>query len=234
MALNTESGQPALEQNSAPTVAEEQQQDTREEAEPQPAPAADPAPASQTATAGQPTAEQPAAEPAPCPSPASPGAGPAQPEQEVVVVNEKKIENGNGVPEMPHATPDMKRCMRESNGRPRGGSRSGSVSHLSGGPGSPRPSLSRQPSTATSSAQDGEKPRDFLIPAILSCFCPVWPINIVGFVYSVMSRNSLLQGDVDGARRLGRVAKLLSVVSLVGGILIIIACIINWGIILKS
>ncbi|PNI13497.1 PRRT2 isoform 8, partial [Pan troglodytes] len=32
------------------------------------------------------------------------------------------------------------------------------------------------------------------------------------------SRNSLQQGDVDGAQRLGRVAKLLSIVALVGGV----------------
>uniref|UniRef100_H3AL46 Proline-rich transmembrane protein 2 n=1 Tax=Latimeria chalumnae TaxID=7897 RepID=H3AL46_LATCH len=95
---------------------------------------------------------------------------------------------------------------------------------------SPRPSLSRHPSTATANGQDGEKPRDYLVIAILSCFCPIWPINIVAFVYSVMSRNSLQQGDTDGARRLGRVAKLLSIVAIVGGLLIIAAsCIINFG-----
>uniref|UniRef100_G1T498 Proline-rich transmembrane protein 2 n=1 Tax=Oryctolagus cuniculus TaxID=9986 RepID=G1T498_RABIT len=58
----------------------------------------------------------------------------------------------------------------------------------------------------------------------------MWPVNIVAFAYAVMSRNSLQQGDVDGAQRLGRVAKLLSVVALVGGVLIIIAsCVINLG-----
>ncbi|KAG2464240.1 PRRT2 protein, partial [Polypterus senegalus] len=47
---------------------------------------------------------------------------------------------------------------------------------------------------------------------------------------SEQSRNSFQQGDVDGARRLGRVAKLLSIVALVGGVLIIaMSCIINWG-----
>uniref|UniRef100_A0A8C5CKE5 Proline-rich transmembrane protein 2 n=1 Tax=Gadus morhua TaxID=8049 RepID=A0A8C5CKE5_GADMO len=66
-----------------------------------------------------------------------------------------------------------------------------------------------------------------MLLSVLACFCPVWPINIVGFVYSIMSRNSLEQGNLDGAVRLGRVAKLLSVVSLVGGTLIIIACIVN-------
>ncbi|XP_043832173.1 proline-rich transmembrane protein 2 [Dromiciops gliroides] len=101
--------------------------------------------------------------------------------------------------------------------------------------GSPRGSLSRQPSSLLGGpgGEGGEgvpKPRDYIIIAILSCFCPMWPVNIVAFAYAIMSRNSLQQGDVDGAQRLGRVAKLLSIVALVGGVLIIIAsCIINFG-----
>uniref|UniRef100_A0A8C1TZZ0 Proline-rich transmembrane protein 2 n=1 Tax=Cyprinus carpio TaxID=7962 RepID=A0A8C1TZZ0_CYPCA len=93
--------------------------------------------------------------------------------------------------------------------------------------GSPRPSLTRQPSAATD-VGDGSKPNDYLIWAILACLCPVWPINVVGLTFSVMelnilrSRNSLQQGNVDGARRLGQNAKILSIVSLVGGILIIV------------
>ncbi|XP_056144328.1 trafficking regulator of GLUT4 1 [Lampris incognitus] len=110
------------------------------------------------------------------------------------------------------------------NGRARLGSRSGSISASS-----PRPSLTRQPSAAIETV-DGSKPRDYLILAILSCFCPLWPINIVALTFSVMSRNSLQQGNIDGARRLGRNAMLLSVVSLVGGIAIIAAAIaLNWG-----
>ncbi|KAJ1125371.1 hypothetical protein NDU88_003803 [Pleurodeles waltl] len=119
-----------------------------------------------------------------------------------------------------------------TNGGPRS-SLSGSQAHLhhAASSNSPRPSLCRQPSSATANGQDAEKPKDYLLIAILSCFCPMWPVNIVGFVYSIMSRNSFQQGDVDGARRLGRVAKLLSIVALVGGILIIGAsCVINFGI----
>lgn len=67
------------------------------------------------------------------------------------------------------------------NGRPRLGSRSGSVAA-----GSPRPSLTRQPSAITEGAADGSKPRDYLILAILSCFCPLVPINIVALTFSVM------------------------------------------------
>uniref|UniRef100_A0A3B4TPS9 Tumor suppressor candidate 5 homolog n=1 Tax=Seriola dumerili TaxID=41447 RepID=A0A3B4TPS9_SERDU len=112
-----------------------------------------------------------------------------------------------------------------ANGRPRLGSRSGSLAA-----GSPRPSLTRQPSAITEAAVDGSKPRDYLILAILSCFCPLWPINIVALTFSVMSRNSLQQGNIDGARRLGRNAMVLSVVAILGGIAIITAAIIlNWG-----
>ncbi|TKS91210.1 Proline-rich transmembrane protein 2 [Collichthys lucidus] len=117
-----------------------------------------------------------------------------------------------------------------ANGRPGLGSRSGSLAA-----GSPRPSLTRQPSAITEATVDGSKPRDYLILAILSCFCPLWPINIVALTFSVMSRNSLQQGNVDGARRLGRNAMILSVVSILGGIAIITAAIaLNWGLILKS
>uniref|UniRef100_A0A3B3WYK8 Proline-rich transmembrane protein 2 n=1 Tax=Poecilia mexicana TaxID=48701 RepID=A0A3B3WYK8_9TELE len=111
------------------------------------------------------------------------------------------------------------------NGRPRLGSRSGSLVA-----GSPRPSLTRQPSAITEVTGDGSKPRDYLILAILSCFCPLVPINIVALTFSVMSRNSLQQGNVDGARRLGRNALVLSVVSILGGIAIIAAAVaFNWG-----
>uniref|UniRef100_A0A8D3AVP2 Uncharacterized protein n=1 Tax=Scophthalmus maximus TaxID=52904 RepID=A0A8D3AVP2_SCOMX len=96
--------------------------------------------------------------------------------------------------------------------------------------GSPRPSLTRQPSALTEAAVDGSKPRDYLFLSILSCFCPLWPITIVALTFSVMSRNSLQQGNIDGARRLGRNAMILSVVSILGGIGIIAAAIaLNWG-----
>lgn len=64
--------------------------------------------------------------------------------------------------------------------------------HTHGGhPGSPRGSLSRHPSSqlAGPGVEGGEgtqKPRDYIILAILSCFCPMWPVNIVAFAYAVM------------------------------------------------
>ncbi|XP_071750335.1 uncharacterized protein LOC139907735 [Centroberyx gerrardi] len=150
----------------------------------------------------------------------------------LTVINEK-MENSNGIgPVSVESSPSVSSKMQHAkpggphpNGRPRLGSRSGSLAA-----GSPRPSLTRRPSAITEGALDGSKPRDYLILAILSCFCPVWPINMVALAFSVMSRNSLQQGNIDGARRLGRNAMVLSVVSLVGGIAIIIATIaFNWG-----
>ncbi|XP_019721958.1 proline-rich transmembrane protein 2 [Hippocampus comes] len=124
-----------------------------------------------------------------------------------------------------------------ANGRPRSESRSGSVAHNSPRPSlnSPRPSLGRRPSAMTEGPAQESKPPDYLMLAILSCFCPLWPINILALTFSLMSRNSLLQGNVDGARRLGRNAMVLSVVAILGGIAIIVAAIVlNRELILKS
>ncbi|MCI4385015.1 hypothetical protein PGIGA_G00045490 [Pangasianodon gigas] len=159
-------------------------------------------------------------------------------------VIDEKMETSNGVcPKAVDASPPTssrsspprhhhaKAGHAHANGHARHGSRSGSMSHS----GSPRPSLSRQPSALTESAGDGTKPNDYLILAILACICPMWPINIVGLTFSVMSRYSLQQGNTDGARRLGRNAKILSIVSLVGGVVIITAAfVINPGLIIKK
>uniref|UniRef100_A0A8D2LEN5 Trafficking regulator of GLUT4 (SLC2A4) 1 n=1 Tax=Varanus komodoensis TaxID=61221 RepID=A0A8D2LEN5_VARKO len=93
-----------------------------------------------------------------------------------------------------------------------------------------RLSLGRASSTATASnLHEPGRSRDYLPLAIFSCFCPVWPINILALVFSIMSRNSHQQGDVDGARRLGRVARFLSILSIVLGTLIILICSLNFA-----
>lgn len=89
----------------------------------------------------------------------------------------KRSPTASSPPRQQHAKPNH----AHANGRARLSSRSGSVSYA----GSPRPSLSRQPSAATD-VGDGSKPNDYLIWAILACLCPVWPINIVGLTFSVM------------------------------------------------
>ncbi|XP_010865370.2 trafficking regulator of GLUT4 1 [Esox lucius] len=158
-----------------------------------------------------------------------------------LAVISEKMETSNGVcpadsspPTSSISSPKRLQHSKSANGRPRKGSRSGSL--LGHGAGSPRPSISRRPSTVAEGLEDdGKPPRDYLILAILSCFCPLWPINIVALVFSVMSRNSLQLGNVDGARRLGRNAMVLSIISLVGGVILIVAAIVlNWGSIIKS
>ncbi|KAM6951353.1 trafficking regulator of GLUT4 1-like [Aplochiton taeniatus] len=162
---------------------------------------------------------------------------------ELVIVINEKMENSNGI----HSTPaeatspvisspprrqhSISYSHHPHHNKTRKGSRASSVGYTAF---SPRPSISRHSSIATNPPLDRTKPKDYLILAVLACFCPVWPINIVGFVYSVMSKNSLEQGNLDGARRLGRVAKMLSIVSLVGGTIIIIGCIVNLAINVKS
>ncbi|KAB5555320.1 hypothetical protein PHYPO_G00032430 [Pangasianodon hypophthalmus] len=163
----------------------------------------------------------------------------------VVVVKQKTANAGHGVYSSPSeaktsvprlsSPPRRHHSMPHAHpphfGRTRKGSRSSSIAYTAF---SPRPSISRHSSLATNPPLDRSKPKDYLILAIIACFCPVWPINIVGFVYSVMSRNSLEQGNIDGAIRLGRVAKLLSIVSIVGGVIIIVACAVNLSINVKS
>ncbi|XP_063759619.1 trafficking regulator of GLUT4 1 [Eleginops maclovinus] len=153
----------------------------------------------------------------------------------LTVIDNAETNNGLGhamadsSPTVSSMSPKLHAAGGHANGRPGLSSRSGSVA------GSPRPSLTRRPSGITEAAVDRSKPRDYLFLAILSCFCPLWPINIVALTFSVMSRNSLQQGNVDGARRLGRNAMILSVVAILGGIAIIAAAIaLNWGLILKS
>lgn len=71
--------------------------------------------------------------------------------------------------------------------------RSGSAGQLSAAaPLSPsKVSLSRS-STGNAAIQETPKPKDYLILVILSCFCPVWPLNIVALVYSIMVSLSLM------------------------------------------
>ncbi|KAM4525218.1 trafficking regulator of GLUT4 1 isoform 1-T1 [Odontesthes bonariensis] len=152
---------------------------------------------------------------------------------ELVIVINEKLKNSNGIHTVPAestssvvSSPPRRQhsISYPHNGKTRKGSRASSIGYTAF---SPRPSISRHSSIATNPPLDRTKVKDYLLLSVLACFCPVWPINIVGFVYSIMSKNSLEQGNLDGAVRLGRVAKMLSVVSLVGGTVIIIACIVN-------
>ncbi|CAK6974298.1 trafficking regulator of GLUT4 1 [Scomber scombrus] len=129
---------------------------------------------------------------------------------------------GNGMKMSTSFTVNMKEGLEADQNGHSVAVRTGSVGQLAAAaPLSPsKASLSRS-STGNATVQETPKPRDYLILVILSCFCPVWPVSIVALVYSIMSRNSLQAGDMDGARRLGRLARLLSIVSIVLGVVII-------------
>ncbi|XP_037610518.1 trafficking regulator of GLUT4 1 [Sebastes umbrosus] len=160
---------------------------------------------------------------------------------ELVIVINEKLQNSNGIHPVSDAdstssvicSPPRRQhsISYPHHTKTRKGSRASSIGYTAF---SPRPSISRHSSIATNPPLDRTKVKDYLLLSVLACFCPVWPINIVGFVYSIMSKNSLEQGNLDGAVRLGRVAKMLSVVSLVGGTIIIIACIVNLAINVKT
>nr|XP_031525885.1 transmembrane protein 233 isoform X1 [Vicugna pacos] len=90
--------------------------------------------------------------------------------------------------------------------------------------------------------EDVPMPRNYLWLSIVSCFCPAYPINIVALVFSIMdvchhqlflcvpqSLNSYNDGDIEGARRLGRNAKWVAVASIIIGLLIIaISCAVHF------
>ncbi|XP_060951374.1 trafficking regulator of GLUT4 1 [Limanda limanda] len=170
-------------------------------------------------------------------SPASTRPPRSKSKDELVIVINEKLQNSNGIHPVPAETtsPVISSPPRRQHSisyphhnKTRKGSRASSIGYTAF---SPRPSISRHSSIATTPPLDRTKVKDYLLLSVLACFCPVWPINIVGFVYSIMAKNSLEQGNLDGAVRLGRVAKMLSIVSLVGGTLIIIACIVNLAIV---
>nr|KAF6282673.1 hypothetical protein mMyoMyo1_015759 [Myotis myotis] len=77
---------------------------------------------------------------------------------------------------------------------------------------------------------DVPMPKNYLWLTIVSCFCPAYPINIVAFVFSIMSLNSYNNGDVEGSRRLGRNAKWVAIASIIIGLLIIgISCAVHFA-----
>ncbi|XP_074139904.1 transmembrane protein 233 [Sminthopsis crassicaudata] len=78
--------------------------------------------------------------------------------------------------------------------------------------------------------EEVQTPPNYLLLTILSCFCPAYPINIVGFVFSIMSLNSFNEGDIEGAKRLGRNAKWVAIASIIIGLVIIVVfCTVNFA-----
>ncbi|XP_055261185.1 transmembrane protein 233 isoform X2 [Moschus berezovskii] len=77
--------------------------------------------------------------------------------------------------------------------------------------------------------EDVPKPQNYLWLAIVACFCPAYPINIVALVFSIMAQNSYEDGDIEGSKRLGRNAKWVAVASIIIGLLVIaISCAVHF------
>ncbi|XP_026051164.1 trafficking regulator of GLUT4 (SLC2A4) 1b [Carassius auratus] len=77
-------------------------------------------------------------------------------------------------------------------------------------------------SRASSPTLAEREPCSFMWVAVISCFCPAVPINLFAIYFAHMSRSMIEAKDYDGARRLGRLSLLLSIVSIVVGLAIVL------------
>ncbi|XP_053335027.1 trafficking regulator of GLUT4 (SLC2A4) 1b [Clarias gariepinus] len=66
------------------------------------------------------------------------------------------------------------------------------------------------------------EPSSYMWLALLSCFCPAVPFNVIALYFSHVSRSMIQANDFDGARRLGRRSLLLSIVAIAVGLTIIL------------
>ncbi|KAK1882531.1 Trafficking regulator of GLUT4 1 [Dissostichus eleginoides] len=97
--------------------------------------------------------------------------------------------------------------------------KSGSIGHLVAPPKSlSRLSLGPLPTPVP----HGSAPPTYLWLAVLSCFCPAVPLNICALWYANVSRSVLHTGDLEGARKYGRLSMLLSCLAMLLGVAIII------------
>lgn len=102
--------------------------------------------------------------------------------------------------------------------------RSGSAGQLEAPPVSPsRLSFSLAPSPLP----PGSGPPSYLWLAILACFCPSVPVNMLALWYAHMSRSVSQTGDVESASRLGRLSLLLSCISILLGVAVIVFIVVS-------
>lgn len=66
------------------------------------------------------------------------------------------------------------------------------------------------------------KPPTYLWLAVLSCFCPAWPLNICALWFAIVSRTVQHTGDLVGARKYGRLSMLLSCLAILLGVAVIV------------
>ncbi|ESO89459.1 hypothetical protein LOTGIDRAFT_234302 [Lottia gigantea] len=70
------------------------------------------------------------------------------------------------------------------------------------------------------------RPNDYFTFALLTCLCCFWPTGIAALVFSCNSRDASDRLDFNQAQNDGRMAKIFSIISLVIGLVWIIAVII--------
>ncbi|KAJ3608487.1 hypothetical protein NHX12_025534 [Muraenolepis orangiensis] len=110
---------------------------------------------------------------------------------ELVIVINDKLENREAGSPVVSSPPRRQHSISYSHplhhpphhAKTRKGSRASSVGYTAF---SPRPSLSRHSSIAVAPPIDRSKVKDYMLLSVLACFCPVWPVNLVGFVFSIM------------------------------------------------
>ncbi|XP_062261982.1 trafficking regulator of GLUT4 1-like isoform X1 [Platichthys flesus] len=104
--------------------------------------------------------------------------------------------------------------------------KSGSVGQLTAPPRSTsRLSLGPLPSPVP----PGSAPPTYLWLAVLSCFCPAVPLNVCALWYANVSRSVLTSGDIEGARKYGRLSMLLSCLAILMGVAVIIFIVFTIG-----
>ncbi|XP_061755199.1 trafficking regulator of GLUT4 1-like [Nerophis ophidion] len=94
--------------------------------------------------------------------------------------------------------------------------KSGSVGQLAAAP----RSLSRL--SLASPLPPGSVPPSYLWLAVLSCLCPGVPLNVYALWYASVSRSMLKDGDLQAARKYGRVSLLLSCLAMLLGVAVIV------------
>ncbi|MEQ2247478.1 hypothetical protein ILYODFUR_009775 [Ilyodon furcidens] len=106
----------------------------------------------------------------------------------------------------------------EQNGR-RSPLKSGSFGHLTA---PPRSASQVSLGQLSSPVPPGSTPPSYLWLAVLSCFCPAVPLNICALWYANVSRSVLHTGDIEGARKYGRLSMLLSGLAILLGVAVIL------------
>ncbi|XP_035034915.2 trafficking regulator of GLUT4 1 [Hippoglossus stenolepis] len=75
----------------------------------------------------------------------------------------------------------------------------------------------------------GSVPPTYLWLAVLSCFCPAVPLNVCALWYANVSRSVLTSGDIEGARKYGRLSMLFSCLAILLGVAVIIFIVFTIG-----